>query len=421
MPIRVIVADDPDRFLQTDLLVWADGRSSFSTETLLSPLAPERRFAAVTDDEDADPLAYAGVYGVYELQLTVPGPRHTLRRTPVAGLTFVGVHPDERRRGVLTAMIRDHFERTAAADASGISVLHASEAEIYGRFGYGVASVESKATFSKGTTFTAPGLEDEAAGIRTRLFGAQDDGVPARMLAAAERAAMTAHGQVTRELRTYEGFAMEPADTLREKEPQQVLLALQDGVEVGYALFRRQPKWEDPAPKGTVSSHELIGTPAAQLALVRRLVDVDLMTTTEVYGRGRDDLLRDWTGTARATHGPLIDSVWLRLVDLPKAMAARGYAGQGDIVLEVTDDVLPEQGGRWRLVSREDGVGRAERTDARPDVSLTTQQLGAAYLGDGSLPRLLRAGLLTQHRSGAVTALDTLLRMPSAPTAAVGF
>lgn len=421
MAIRVTVADDAERFLQTDLTVWSEGRSSLPTEDIVGAIAPQQRFAAVTDDPEADPATYPGVYGVFDLQVTVPGPRHTLRRVPVAGLTFVGVHPDERRRGVLTAMMRDHLERASTPATSGISALHASENGIYGRFGYGVASVESKATLSKGTTFTAPGLEGAAARIRTRLFRAQDPGVPARVLAAAEHAAASAHGQVTRELRTYEGFVKEPADALRDKEPQQVLLALQDGVEVGYALFRRKPKWDDSGPQGTLECRELIGTPAAQLALVRRLVDFDLMTKTEIYGRGRDDLLRHWVGYTRDVHGTLLDSMWLRLVDLPLAMAARGYAGAGDLVLELSDDFRPDQGGRWRLICRADGIGRVERTDARPDVSLSTQQLAASYLGDGSLPRLAQGGLITEHRSGAVTTLEELLAMPTAATAAVGF
>ncbi len=90
------------------------------------------------------------------------------RSSPIAGLTWVGVHPDSRRRGVLTAMMTDHLARTRDA-GTAISALHASEAAIYGRFGYGLAVLTHQVDLGRGTTFTAPHLEDEVAGITTQL------------------------------------------------------------------------------------------------------------------------------------------------------------------------------------------------------------------------------------------------------------
>ena len=103
------------------------------------------------------------------MQLSVPAESGG-RLVPMAGLTWVGVHPDHRRRGVLTAMMRHHVEQTHR-EGVALSGLHASEPVIYGRYGYGLASQSATLSVGRGTTFNAPGLDDAAAAIETRLVG----------------------------------------------------------------------------------------------------------------------------------------------------------------------------------------------------------------------------------------------------------
>ncbi|WP_018157019.1 GNAT family N-acetyltransferase [Demetria terragena] len=419
MTIQIRGADDAEKFLQTDLTVWADGRLPLPLDTAVLP-QEEQRFAAVLDDWPATEECYAGIYGVYDLELSIPGAQDEILVAPVAGLTWVGVHPDARRRGVLSAMMRDHFERTAAANSSGLSVLNASEPAIYGRFGYGVAAAKTVASLSTGTTLEATGLEEDAARISTRLVTARADGVPERMRAAAHAAAMHAHGSVVRELRTYERFVAEPHEVLYEKEPWQCFLATENGADIGYAFFRREPKWDNDQPQGVVTV-ELVGTPPAQLALMRRLLSLDLMSTVKISPRPTDDVLRAWLGSERGVIGPSVDNLWLRFVDLPKAMSLRGYTGPGEVVIEVADEVLPDQGGRWLLTATAHGQGGVERTDRAADLSLTTQQLASAYLGAGGLPTLHRGGLLTEQRDGAVVELEHMMRTAAGPAGSVGF
>lgn len=68
--------------------------------------------------------------------LTLPGGR----RVPHAAVTHVGVLPTHTRRGVLTALMR-HQLRDARDRGEVVATLRASEANIYGRFGYGAASI----------------------------------------------------------------------------------------------------------------------------------------------------------------------------------------------------------------------------------------------------------------------------------------
>ncbi|WP_050668517.1 GNAT family N-acetyltransferase [Luteipulveratus halotolerans] len=414
--VRVGPADDADRYLSTDLLVWFDEPPTEPTERVLDGIPEDGRFAAHVDD--ADERWYAGVY---PLTLTVPGPRKSLRQLPVAGLTWVGVHPDERRRGVLTAMLHDHFERTRDGDWSGLSVLHASEPAIYGRHGYGIASWETRLTLSRGATLTAPGLDEAASAIRTRLTNASDEGIGERLRQVALRVGATHLGAVVRERALYDQFARDNAQSIRDREPQRFLFAQLDGEDVGYAWFRRTPKWDDDQPQGTVAVIEMVGTPAAELALLRRLVDLDLTTSVKVRGRSVDDRIVAWVGSPRTVLGGVTDSLWVRLVDLPKALTARGYAAACDVVLDVDDARAPWNSGRWRLTVDDDGAATVERTDADADVRLSTQTLASAYLGARSLVAQRDSGLLTELRAGATDELDAALRTLVAPVGAVGF
>src|SRR5437764_8505113 len=108
-PLRVGPALHPARFLATDVTVWFNEVLDVPVEEQLLGLPEDQRFAAEVDG--ADPETYPGVYGVYPMTLSVPGPDGGLRQLPTAGLTWVGVHPDHRRQGVRTAMLRHYFEQ----------------------------------------------------------------------------------------------------------------------------------------------------------------------------------------------------------------------------------------------------------------------------------------------------------------------
>src|SRR5437899_11827650 len=97
---------------------------------LFSRIQPPERLHAAFEDGRA-----VGGAGVFPFRMTVPG-----GQVPAAGVTTVGVLPSHRRRGVLTAMMRAQLDDVRERGES-IAVLWASEDMIYGRFGYGTASL----------------------------------------------------------------------------------------------------------------------------------------------------------------------------------------------------------------------------------------------------------------------------------------
>ena len=415
--VRVDRAADDDRFLATDNTVWFDEVSSAPAQVRLVGLPAEHRFAA--DVEGSDQAAYPGVYGVYPMELAVPGPGQEPRKVPCAGLTWVGVHPDHRRKGVLTAMMRHHLEETHARGVA-VSALHASEPAIYGRYGYGLASLEHEVTLSRGTTLTAPHLEEEAAAVTTRLATVSDPDVAGRMHDVHSRVAEL--GAVVGQPGYYARICLQLPEHLRDKEPWRVLFARRDGEDVGWAMFRRQQKWEKARPAGEVSVWSIVGEPATRLVLLRRLLDLDLIGTVQVRTVGVDDPMVLWTGGPRATADVgTFDSLWVRLVDLPVALEQRSWGAPCDVVVEVTDRAAPWNEGTWRI--RVDGTGAAtvERSDAEAEVRLGTEALGSAYLGGGNLVALHRAGLVAERRRDAVGELWRAMRTDVAPGAAFMF
>jgi len=79
--------------------------------------------------------ALAGTTTSFPTLTAVPGGA----ALPTAAVTRVGVRADRTRRGVLTALMRRQLADVAAA-GEALAILGATEALIYGRFGYGIAT-----------------------------------------------------------------------------------------------------------------------------------------------------------------------------------------------------------------------------------------------------------------------------------------
>jgi predicted acetyltransferase len=97
------------------------------------------------------------------------------------------------------------------------------------------------------------------------------------------------------------------------------------------------------------------------------------------------------------------DGLWVRLVEVGAALAARAYSGEEPVVLEVADAFLPENAGRWRIAA-----GKADRTDEDADLALDVGELGAAYLGGFTFGELVRAGVVEELREGGAARADAL-------------
>lgn len=408
---------DRQRLLDVDGAAFFFDPNMYPGDVVTSHFDWARTFGATRDGSDE----LVGVYSSYDMAVTAPGSLDTLTRVQMAGLTWVSVHPDHRRRGVLREMITHHFARLHDEGAA-LSGLHAAEVGIYGRFGYGVSSIELDLELERGAVLTAPSVEDAASRVTTRFVAADSDKATRAIHDLHLLCAESTLGAVTRPERMARPEFVDLPLARQGHEAWQVLLAHVDGQPAGYAVFRREAKWKDFRAKGKVVVRELAAMdPATLLALARRLVDFDLTASITVHGRGGDDPLVWWAGGPRALGVKTYDSLWLRLIDVDAALTARGYSNACDIVLDVVDPVCPWNQRRWRLSVDEDGAGTCVSTADGADVRLPVEALGAAFLGSRSLATQAHQGLVTELTPGSLRLLSRAMSSDREPAAAIEF
>ncbi len=410
----VEAADRREEFLEVDRVAFA-----MASDPAVDAVVPETidwsRAAAL----EAPDGRLAGVHASYPFAMPVPG-----GTVATSGLTWVGVRPDHRRRGLLGTMIATHFERSAAR-GEPVSALFAAESGIYGRFGYGCAADDLRVTLTRGTALRpVAGSADLALRLETLDPDAHLELVE-RLHAAAGRGRP--------------GWILRETDVLRRRhlvdppawrsggEPLRIATVSAGSDVRGYALLRRTEKWEDSRPRGSVHLREVVALdPAAAHRLWTFLLDLDLTSTVEGPMLAVDDALPQLLVDPREAVARLRDNLWVRLLDVPVALAARRYAAPLDVVLAVTDDRLPANAGSWRLrTSPADAPGEhvatVEATRDAADVTLDVRELGAAYLGGRSLAALRTAGLATEHRLGMLAATSTAFGWPVAPVCSWGW
>ncbi|MCW2288915.1 putative acetyltransferase [Leucobacter luti] len=349
----------------------------------------------------------AAMYAAYTLaNFPVPG-----AVVPGAWLTWVGVHPGYRRRGILRELIAHHFA-DCLSRGEAISGLNAAEAGIYGRFGYGMAATQVSLTIPRGAS-----LRDVAGSaellVELREWDAERDGAEIAALHAGYASVPEGLGRpgwVTWETAGLRASADQDAPALREGLEVERLLVVRDtaGAPRGYARFRRKPGWKRNVPDGTVELRDVVALDAAAAHRIWSvLLDLDLMARVETGPLTTDDPILTLLVDARSAMPVTNDLEWVRILDLPRALAERRYAAPIDVVLEVTDALVPANAGRWRVVAEAYGHAEVTQTAEEPDLWLDIRELGAAHLGATSLAALAQAGLVrgdTQAIARAATA-----------------
>ena len=347
------------------------------------------------------------MYGAYPYRsFPVPG-----ARIPVAGLTWVGVHPGHRRRGILRAMIDRHVAQAQEA-GEAVAALFAAEPAIYGRFGYGLAARDLRLSVPRGAALRdVPGAD----ALRVRLE--KLDAARHAPVLHAIHSAVDRPGWATRETEGALEASLNDPEFYRDGAESMRIALVEDadGTPRGYAKFRRKDDWKAEGPRGVVRVREAVAQDAATArALWGVLLDLDLMSTVEVGLLALDDPLWFLLVDPRAARPAIGDNLWVRVLDVPTALAQRRYAAPVDVVLEVTDALVPQNAGRWHLVGGPDGATAAP-TDAPADLALDVRELGSAYLGGTSLAALAGAGLVTERRPGSLHAAATAFGWPLAP------
>jgi len=343
----------------------------------------------------------------YTRMLTVPG-----AVMPVAGVTWVGVAATHRRRGILTAMMRKQLTDVHEAGHEPIAVLRPSEAAIYGRFGYGPATRGDRLTcdtaamrFRPGTDFGEGTIRllsrDEARPLVEKVYDLVRTGT---------------NGWPDRTDRFWDARLRDRPEDRGGASAIRIALHLEPaGQATGYALYRTVNDEDRLDHNHSVVRVLELATVSRQAyaALWRFLAGIDLMPVIE-YEAAVDEPLPHMLVEPRALRSSEVDRLWVRPVDVDRALAGRRYATALDLVLDVQDDFCPWNTGRYRL-SAQDGTAACERTDSAADLRLTAAELGAAFLGGTTLASLAAAGLVEELRAGALARATIAFRAEREP------
>ena len=351
-----------------------------------------------------------------DLEVTVPGGA----AVPAEGITAVGVLASHRRRGLLSGMMRVALD-DAVGRGLGLAALIAAEYWIYGRYGFGPATSGAGYDIDvrRAGAIRVPGGD----GGRVESLGL--DGVREYGPALHERFRRVQVGAIPRPQTWWRLRTGELRSPYREwKEPMAVLYRDAAGNPAGMALYHSDDKWRDGDPDVGLTVGDLFAVdPAAAAALWRHLLTLAWVTRVTAANIGLDDplpLLLDNPRACVPRPGAGRDHLWLRILDVARALEARRYGAPGRLVLDVTDR-LGYAAGRFALETGPDGHGSVSPAGEPADLVLDISVLGMLYLGDQTVPRLAAAGLIAEQRTGAVARADQMLRTAARPWCPDGF
>jgi predicted acetyltransferase len=307
-------------------------------------------------------------------------------------VTAVTVRTSHRRRGLLRRMMSEELE-LARRDGLAMAALTASEASIYSRFGYGVATSEQSIKVDTSARFV----------VNHTPVGSVEVADPKVLLEVApavfERLHSLTPGSVDRH-EYYRQFASGSISRDSDEDPK-VKVALHygtDGDVDGYVSYKFGGWSSTPYTMEVVDL--VAATPAAYLELWQYLGAIDLVERVTWEEAPVDDPLRWALEDPRCIDASEArDMLWLRILDVEEALSARHYPADGRLVFEVRD-TLGLTAGTYAL-SASGGEAAVERVDADPDLTLDVSALSSIYLGAVCPVTLTAAGRIREHKQGA--------------------
>ncbi|RJQ87695.1 GNAT family N-acetyltransferase [Amycolatopsis panacis] len=326
----------------------------------------------------------------FDAELLVPGGA----KVPLAAVTGIGVRAGWTRRGVLTSMIEtqlaDFTERGIVA-----ATLRATEGAIYGRYGYGIATHAQNVLVDRQRARLRP---EVLPGGQVHVMDLGDAVPQWPELYAAT--GFTRPGAMTRPPVFWGGHE----NQVRRLSPFPRTAVHHGPAGIGGYLVYYVDRETTPVKLHVPRFHYT--SPEAFAGLWRFLLSVDLVDEIALMYRplGEPTALL-FTNPHIAKIETTRDETWLRLVDVPAALAARSYGDTDPVVIEVHDPMLPANNGRYRI-----GPGGAERTDAEPALRVDAEVLAMLYFGAWNTSALATANRVDVLHPAALPAADLLFR-----------
>lgn len=324
-----------------------------------------------------------GTAGIWEFEMTVPG-----ASLPCAGVTWVSVSPTHRRRGILTAMMRRQLDEIRE-HGEAIAALWASEAPIYGRFGYGLAAEDTEIRIER----TRTALRHVVQWAGSCRFVTRDEAL-ACWPAVYEEARRVTPGMISRSQAWWEvrhfPLVEQPVPGMSGSFRVQYE---EQGQVRGYVRYRVKEGYELSSSSAELLVVELVAaTDAAYSALWSFVFGVDLIQSIRCDFARVDEPLLHMLEDPRRLIRRTADTIFIRIIDVERALSSRRYAMESELTFALTDAFCPWNDGTYRLVGGPNGAECRRAKGETPDLELDAETLGAVYLGGMRFQALARAG-----------------------------
>lgn len=372
-----------------------------------------RRLTGVWDDSGADPTTPIATASSWIADLTVPGEQSI----PSWAISTITVAPTHRRRGIARQLLESELRVAGSLDVP-VAILTASEATIYSRYGFAPAAMRAdwKVDVAR-AKWTGPVPAGRVQLVPTELVR---DGGGFDLL---ERVRLRTPGQIYFDQLLWSRlFGMKGMT-----DPDKVRVARyddEDGEAQGFASYCVEESGHTATAKVL---YFVAATDDAYAALWKYFFEIDLLTSVEADLRPIEEpfvwQISDHRAARKHEEG---DHLWVRILDVKRALEARRYSAPGEFVLHVTDPLGYAEGafllevstagvGSVRSIDRDNGYGDNH------SLALSVVELGAIYLGGTSVATLVAAGRIRELTPGSARAADAALRSEVAPWLSIWF
>ena len=349
-----------------------------------------------------------GTGGADSYWLTVPGGE----LVPMAGVAYMTTSVTHRRQGAFSNMMT-YIHDAARERGDVISGLWASQSHLYGRFDYGLSinSYDWEIDPSFGEFSHFPAANANNADIKVSFIDADEAEVV--LPGIYERMHRQTTGSVNRTSGRWRYQLFDEERVRQGASPLFFAVCEEAGEQTGYVSYRMRRQGD--SDMGTLEVVEQVSaTEVAHAAIWRFLLDFDLVGNITAINRPSDDSLWWMLSDPRRLRRKSHDALWVRLLDIPKALEARTYNSDGILKIGLVSDVQPESAGTY-VIEIDDSRGSVKKTTDKPDVVMTPADLSALYLGGISSGPLFEAGRINEITTGSLAKLTGMFNTDSAP------
>jgi predicted acetyltransferase len=334
---------------------------------------------------------------------------------PAGGVTAVGTLPGYRRQGLLRSIMGQALATMRERDQP-LAILWASMGAIYQRFGYGLASTQVQYSFDP--RFAAF-RDDITAPGRVELLASVEDALPLLKQVYIQWA-------TPRNLCLHRSTALWRSSTLRpRKKDAPVYCAVYRDAAAeprGHVIYTTEEKpGTEPGPDQVLTVQDFIALdPEAYRGLWDYLRRHDLVRRVEMHG-SEDDPIPSLLLEPRMLNTRLGDAIWMRVVDVERALPRRPYGARGELTIAVEGDrMCPWNAGTY-LLETDGPTADVRRVDREPDITVSPNVLASLLAGHRSATYFRRAGMLEARNEASLRTADALFRSEYAPHCPNGF